>query len=122
MRRQGTRDLEEHPVTGSVASRIVGGLELVYVEERQYERLVRPPRPGYLALQLHKAGIPAIHTGEAVDRGVFSLPRRRPAIGQRCIAVECGLNAFAGSCPAIGQRSIAIEFGLNAFAGPCSAV
>ena len=46
---QGIGDLEQPPVTGSVAARVVDRLEAVDIDERQCERLPCPSRPGYLA-------------------------------------------------------------------------
>jgi len=96
-----------------VPARIVDDLELVDVDESQYERLLSPSRPRYLALQLHEPRAPAIRPGQIVVGRMFALPRRRSPIGQSGVAIELGVGAFAGPCPAILRGSSSVRGSLS---------
>jgi len=81
-----------------------------------------PSRPRHLPTQLHEPSTSAIDAGEAVHRGVLTLLRRRPPIGECGAAVELSLGAFGGPGAAIGQCCAPIGLGLDALARPCPPV
>jgi len=94
--------------------RIVDDLEVVDIDECQDERLFCPSRSRDLALQLHESRATEIHAGESIEERVFSLSRRRAAIGQGSVAIVFGVRALACPRVAIGKRGISIVFGVRA--------
>lgn len=125
---QCVRDLDEQPVTGSMAACVVGALEAVDVDEGGDEGLIGAPRSVDVAMQLHQPGVAQVDTREAVERCPLaidggrtavatrprSLARSRGAVSRRGVAVRFGLRPFDASCNPVRLRKVPVDVGRGA--------
>ena len=74
---------------------IVDDLEMIYVEERQDERLRRSAGSVDLAFQLQEADVAEIGTGQVIERGLFSVLGGGASVGRCGVAIAFGEFAFS---------------------------
>ena len=101
---------------------VVDPLEVIDIDERHDEGLVRPPGPGDLLLKQGNASVPQVHTGEAIERGERSVLRRGSAIGQRGVTIQFSTQPFLVGGHTISDGALAIKFGTSPFADTGRAV